>query len=159
MFMGGEIAQEREWNHDGSVEWHLLQDPERRKLGHYLETLGRLYLSTPALWENDPSPYGFEWIDCADHENSVLSYVRRSGDEHAVVVLNLTPVPRESYRVGMPEAGQYVELLSSDDPDFGGSEVETRKIFDTEPVATHGRAQSATLTLPPLGMLVFGRAG
>ena len=158
VFMGTEVAQVREWNHDGSVDWHLLEDPERRKLQTYLEALGRLYLNTPALWENYPSPYCFEWIDCSDHANSVMSYVRRGGSGFVVVVMNLTPVPREGYRVGLPEAGSWVELLSTDDPAFGGSEVATVKAFDTEAVPAHGRAQSAVLTLPPLGLLVLGRA-
>ncbi|MFO0567809.1 MAG: 1,4-alpha-glucan branching protein GlgB [Polyangiaceae bacterium] len=157
VFMGTEVAQEREWNHETSVDWHLAGDPDRQKLQHFMETLGKLYLERRALWENDPSPASFEWIDCNDRDNSVLSYVRRSGDEHVVVVMNMTPVPRHDYRVGMPEAGSYVELLSTDDPAFGGSDVETRKAFETEPIGAHGRAQSVNLTLPPLGLLVYAR--
>jgi 1,4-alpha-glucan branching enzyme len=157
VFMGTEIGQEREWDHEGSVDWHLLEDPERRKLQTFMEALGRLYLATPAFWENDPSPHSFEWIDCGDHDNSVLSFLRRSGDEQVVVIMNLTPTPREQYRVGMPEAGRWVELLSSDDAAFGGSQVETLNSVDTEAVPAHGRSQSATVTLPPLGMLVLGR--
>jgi 1,4-alpha-glucan branching enzyme len=156
VFMGSEIAQEREWAHDGSVDWHLVDaDPMREKLLVFMERLGKLYGSTPALWQNDPSPASFEWIDCSDHDNSVMSYVRRSGDEHALVVLNLTPVPRPGYRVGAPQAGRYIELLSSDAREFGGSEVETRARVDTDAVPAHGRPQSLDLTLPPLGALVL----
>ena len=159
VFMGTEIAQEREWSHDSSVDWHLLDaDPMRQKLAAFVERLGRLYLDTPALWENDPSPYSFEWIDCGDHDNSVLSYVRRGGGEHVVVVMNMTPVPRDGYRVGVPEARRYRELLSTDDPAFGGSEVETPKELVPDAIPLHGRAQSVSLVLPPLGLLVLGPA-
>jgi 1,4-alpha-glucan branching enzyme len=155
VFMGSEIAQEREWSHDSSIDWHITVDPMREKLVAFMRRLGEVYLATPAFWQNDPSPASFEWIDCADHENSVLAYIRRAGDQHVVVVLNLTPVPRPDYRIGVPENVRYVEILCSDAPEFGGSEVETRAEVDAEPVAAHGRAQSLNLVLPPLGALVL----
>ncbi|MBK7578592.1 MAG: 1,4-alpha-glucan branching protein GlgB [Myxococcales bacterium] len=157
VFMGNEIGQEREWNHDGSVDWHLLEEPDRRKLQVFFEALGRLYAGTPAFWENDPNPYSFEWIDCSDSANCVFSFLRRGGGQHVLVVMNMTPVPRMDYRVGAPEPGSYVELLSTDDVAFGGSDVETASLVETEEVPAHGRPQSLRLTLPPLGLLVLGR--
>jgi 1,4-alpha-glucan branching enzyme len=155
VFMGTEFGQHHEWNHDGSLDWHLAEHPQRRELMDYIAELGRLYLSTPALWRADPNPESFEWIDCSDRENSVVSYIRRDGDQQVVVVLNFTPVPRDAYRVGAPVAGHYLERLSSDDLRFGGSEYETRPGLETEPIPMHGRAQSLCLRLPPLGALIL----
>jgi 1,4-alpha-glucan branching enzyme len=155
LFMGSELAQWSEWNHDSSLDWHLLDDPDRQKLLKYMSELGALYRAMPCLWRSDPDPHGFQWIDCSDSDNSVMSYARRDGDDMAVVVLNFTPVPREDYRIGAPRSGRYVERFSSDDPRFGGSQFETEKVVETEPVAMHGRAQSLVLNLPPLGALVL----
>jgi 1,4-alpha-glucan branching enzyme len=155
LFMGSELAPDREWNHDQSLDWHLEADPARQAFGRFLEALGRLYRETPCLWQGDPDPASFAWIDCNDAEHSVYAYLRRAGREHVCVVMNLTPVPREGYRVGVPEAVRYRERFSSDHPDFGGSGVATRSWVDPEPVAWHGQAQSVCLTLPPLGVLVL----
>jgi 1,4-alpha-glucan branching enzyme len=158
VFMGTEIAQDSEWNHDSSVDWHVAKLADRAALLRFFEALGKLYLETPALWRADPQPESFEWIDAGDAENSVLSFVRRDGADHVVVVMNMTPVPRDGYRIGAPAAGRYVERFSSDDRTFGGSDVETPKALSTEPVSTHGRAQSLVLRLPPLGALVLAPA-
>jgi 1,4-alpha-glucan branching enzyme len=107
------------------------------------------------LWQGDPDPESFAWIDCSDRENSVVSYVRRHRDDHVVIVLNFTPVPRSSYRIGVPLPGRWRERLSTDDPEFGGSEFQTRAIVDTLPEPIHGRKQSIELDLPPLGALVL----
>jgi 1,4-alpha-glucan branching enzyme len=155
LFMGSELAQAREWNHDASLDWHLLDEPERAAFRDYLVELGRLYRAESCLWRRDHEGDGFAWIDCSDHANSVVSYVRRDGDAHLVVVLNLTPVPRESYRIGVPWGGAYRELLSSDDRRFGGSEVETPARVETEPASAHGHPHSVVLRLPPLGALVL----
>jgi len=159
LFMGTELAQEREWSHDSSIDWHLPGvDPMRKKFEHFVERLGRMYLENPPLWKNDPSPECFEWIDCADHDNSVLSFVRRADGQHVVVVMNMTPIPRHDYRIGLPDPGRYQEIFSTDDPEFGGSETPTKKLLDAEPSPLHGRMQSAVLTLPPLGLLVLAPA-
>ncbi len=155
LFMGTELAPYVEWNHDTSLDWHLADDPRHAQFGVFLRTLGTLYRDTPALWRSDHQPEGFAWIDVADRENSVMSYVRRDGDRHVVVVLNMTPVPREDYRVGAPALTTYRELLSSDDPRFGGSEVATSPTATAEPSPFHGFAQSMRLQLPPLGALVL----
>ena len=157
LFMSTELAQHREWNHDTSIDWHLAEDSRRQALMQYIADLGHLYQDTPALWRGDPNPESFEWIDCADRQNSVVSYIRRDGGDQIVVVLNFTPVPRESYRIGAPRAGRWYERLSSDDPGYGGSEFETREYVDAEPVPHHGRPQSIVLELPPLGALILSQ--
>jgi len=97
-------------------------DPQRAALQQYMADLGRLYRELPELWRTDPDPEGFAWIDCSDRDNSVVSYVRRDGARHLVIVLNFTPVPRENYCIGAPQAGTYVVRLSSDDRRYGGSD-------------------------------------
>jgi 1,4-alpha-glucan branching enzyme len=159
LFMGTELAPEREWDHRNSLDWHLADEPERAALQAYMTDLSRLYHSLPELWRKDPDPEGFAWIDCADNANSVISYVRRDGDRHVVVVLNMTPVPRENYRIGAPQAGTYVARLSSDDRRYGGSGVEPPARVDTEPVPFHGHPQSMRLRLPPLGALMLTPLG
>jgi 1,4-alpha-glucan branching enzyme len=158
LFMGTELAPDREWDHTTSLDWHLTHDPTRQAFERFFEDLGRLYRDTAALWRRDPDPEGFAWIDCSDRQQSVMSFVRDDGKEHVVVVLNLTPVPREDYRIGAPAAGSYVERFSSDDRRYGGSEFETLAHIDTEPVPSHGHPQSMRLRLPPLGVLVLARA-
>jgi 1,4-alpha-glucan branching enzyme len=155
LFMGTELAQHREWSHDTSLDWHLAEDPRRQELMRFISTLGKLYRESPALWRDDPNPESFGWIDCSDRANSIVSYVRRSASELLVVVLNFTPVPREGYRIGAPAPGVWHEVLSSDDPAFGGSNFETARSVETQPVALHGFPSSLSLNLPPLGALVL----
>ena len=157
MFMGGEIGQHAEWNVDEPLDWHLADAPQRKALMNYVGKLGHLYQATPELWQGDPEPEGFSWIDCTDHDNSVLSY-RRSiplTDKHVVVVLNMTPVPREEYRIGAPRAGTYKLLLSTDAAEFGGSGFLVDERVPTEPVGAHGFRQSMVLKLPPLGAVIY----
>src|SRR5687768_1092413 len=127
LFMGTELAPTTEWNHDISLDWHLANAPMHGGFHYFMQQLGQLYRDHSPLWQNDSDPHGFAWIDVADRDNSVISYVRRAGDDHVLVVLNLTPVPREHYRIGAPEAGTYIEALSTDDPRFGGSGFGDRK--------------------------------
>jgi len=159
LFMGTELASWTEWNHDTSLDWHLRDDPGRAAFSRYVERLAAVYRDTPALWRDDPSWEGFAWIDVADKENSVVSYVRRAGSAHAVVLLNLTPVPRERYRVGVPSEGRYDVLLASDSTEWGGSGVNETRSVSTEPSTFHGYPQSIEVTLPPLGALVVAPAG
>jgi 1,4-alpha-glucan branching enzyme len=155
LFMGTELAPWNEWNHDTSLDWHLAEQPERRGFGLFLEELGRLYGEAPALWRRDADPDGFAWIDASDRDQSVMSYERRDGDDHLVVVLNLTPIPRKGYRLGVPAAGAYAERFCSDARRYGGSEFATLPRAESEPVPCHGREQSVVLRLPPLGALVL----
>jgi 1,4-alpha-glucan branching enzyme len=159
IFMGTEFGQHHEWNVDASIDWHIADHPQRRELQLFLAELSRYYMQTPALWRSDPDTFGFEWIDCSDKDNTVLSYLRRDVDKFVVVVLNFTPVPRENYRIGVPRSGRYVERLSSDDQRFGGSEYRTAAVIEADPVPTHGREWSLTLNLPPLAALILEPAG
>ena len=155
LFMGIELAEPREWNHDQSLDWHLLGEPDRAAFMEYLAQLGRLYRETRALWAGDCDPRGFEWIDVSDREHSVLSYMRRDGDTHVVVVLNLTPMPHPSYRIGVPSPGAYAVALSSDDQRWGGSGYAPAMDVVPDDVPYHGRRHSINLALPPLSALVL----
>jgi 1,4-alpha-glucan branching enzyme len=155
LFMGTELALHSEWHHDVGLDWALGRDPQRQGLTRLLQTLLHQYRELSCLWRCDPEPAGFQWIDGGDRENSVLSYARFDGTEHALVVLNLTPIPRPGYRVGAPAAGFYRELLCTDDSAFGGSGYATRQRVRTEAIPWHGRQQSLVLELPPLGGLVL----
>ncbi|MGZ8866752.1 MAG: 1,4-alpha-glucan branching protein GlgB [Thermoanaerobaculia bacterium] len=154
MFMGAEIGQYREWNHDMSVDWHLLEYLPHSTLQRWVEDLNRTYRDVPALHEVDASPDGFEWIDCCDNEQSIVSLLRRSRsnpEEEVVVVLNFTPVPRHNYQIGVPRGGHWKEILNSDAPFYGGSGQGNLGGVDAAPIPLHGRKWSVNLTLPPLG--------
>jgi len=155
MFMGTEFAQEREWNVDQSLDWHLSEEPARRAQLHFLEVLGQLYRALRCAWHGDPNPESFEWIDFNDRENTVLSFLRRDAGECAVVIFNFTPVPRPGYRLGMPEPGRYRCLLNTDDTRFGGSGHSPLSVLVTEPAPLHGRSESMRIDLPPLGAVVL----
>jgi len=158
LFMGCELAPHVEWNHDRSLDWHLLDDPLRQGLQRFFADLGSLYRESSCLWRTDPDPEGFSWIACDDEANSVVSYVRRDGPAELVVVLNLTPLPRQDYRIGAPRSGHYSIRFSSDDHRYGGSEVELPASVPTEPVPFHGYPQSFCLRLPPLAAVVLAPA-
>ncbi|HEX7968590.1 MAG TPA: 1,4-alpha-glucan branching protein GlgB [Stellaceae bacterium] len=157
LFMGGEFAQEREWNHDTSLDWHLLGDPLHHGVQMAVRDLNRLYREVPALHELDTEPDGFQWIDAGDAEQSTLSYIRRGRDPHelAAIVCNFTPVPRHLYRIGVPRAGLWRERFNSDALDYGGSGLGNAGAARAETHPAHGHAQSLVLTLPPLATLVF----
>jgi 1,4-alpha-glucan branching enzyme len=157
MFMGCEFGQGREWNYDASLDWHLLEQPLHDRLRAYVRDLNRVYASETALHETDFDGGGFQWIDCNDSENSVVSLVRRArnGADFVVAIGNFTPVPRDGYRIGVPEPGPYAELVNSDSDAYGGSNVGNGGVVFTEPIAAHGHDQSLRLSLPPLGFLLM----
>jgi 1,4-alpha-glucan branching enzyme len=157
LFMGNEIGQRREWDHDHSLDWHVLDDPAHAGIRAFVQALNWHYSAEPALHQCDFSPDGFRWIDCNDNENSVVSLVRYARDprDFVVMIFNFTPVPRAEYRIGVPEAGFYAELLNSDSEIFGGSNVGNGGGAASEPVAAHGFDQSLRLTIPPLGCLLL----
>jgi 1,4-alpha-glucan branching enzyme len=159
LFMGSEFGQWREWNHDRSLDWHLLDDFAHAGMRRYVQDLNHLYAGEPALYERDFDPGGFRWIDCNDNENSVVSIVRYGHDarEFLVMVFNFTPVSRAGYRIGVPEAGSYAELLNSDAALYGGGNIGNGGTVQTEPIADHGFDQSLRLTVPPLGCLILKR--
>jgi len=156
-FMGGEFGQTKEWNHDFSLDWHLLEYPEHRGLKQLVGDLNRLYRSEPSLHQIDVRPEGFAWIDCNDHEGSVVSFVRRSSDpaDFTVFIVNFTPVVRRPYRLGVPEAGHYREVINTDAEVYAGSNVGNQGGVDTEDIPTHGYEHSVSLVLPPLACLIL----
>jgi 1,4-alpha-glucan branching enzyme len=152
LFMGSEFAQEREWNHDASLDWHLLDDPGHRQIQLLVGELNRLYREEPALHERDCEPAGFQWLDADDGERSVLVYERIARDgQRIVIALNFTPVPRTNYRVGVTAPGMWHELLNTDAVELGGSGQGNFGVAEAAPVRAHGRELSLNLTLPPLG--------
>jgi 1,4-alpha-glucan branching enzyme len=158
LFMGCEFAQEREWNHDRSLDWHLLADRPHAGMHRLVHDLNRLYRATPALWQRDFDAGGFEWIDHDDAQRSVLSFIRRgtSPRSFVVVVSNFTPTVHHGYRVGVPEPGTYRERLNTDSEHYGGSNVGTTYGQVTaQAVPWHGRPHSLELTLPPLATVFF----
>jgi 1,4-alpha-glucan branching enzyme len=159
LFMGAELATSHEWNHETQLEWHLQDDPQRAGVGRCLEALGALYHAHPCLWRGDHDPgQSFRWIDCNDRERSILVYEREDGDDRLLVALNLTPVPREVYRVGVTGSGTYRRVFDSDDAAFGGSEAYTDAEVTSEPIPHHGQPHSVLLRLPPLGAVVYAPA-
>src|SRR5437773_5959346 len=157
LFMGSEFGQWREWNHDRSLDWHLLDDPSHAGLRRYVQALNWHHHAEPSLHECDFDPGGFRWIDCNDNENSIVSIVRYARDrrDFTVMVFNFTPVPRAEYRIGVPEAGHYAELLNSDATIYGGSNVGNGGGVASDPIARHGFQQSINLMVPPLACLLL----
>ena len=156
MFMGSEFGQGREWNYDQSLDWHLVERPTHGGIQRFVKDLNRIYAAEPALHDVDFDPAGFQWIDCNDNENSVVSFIRRARSGEAVVaVVNFTPVPRDGYRIGVPAAGAYDELINSDAELYGGSNLGNAGVVFTEPLPSHGFEQSLRLQLPPLGCLLL----
>jgi 1,4-alpha-glucan branching enzyme len=155
LFMGGELAQEREWSHDRSLDWHLLSDPGHRGVQELVRALNRVYTELPALWTQDFTSEGFRWIDASDVDSNVLSFVRLPGGEGSatVCVANLSPVPRYAYRVGLPLGGEWLEVINTDAEEFGGSGVGNFGRIVTEESSWHGLDHSVELSLPPLGVL------
>ena len=160
LFMGGEFGQRREWAHEESLEWHVLQYPEHAGLQRWVTDLNRLYRSEPALHQVDFEQSGFEWVDCNDSEQSVLTFLRRprGGGPPLLVACNFTPVPRVNYIIGVPCGGYWRELANSDATLYGGSGMGNFGGVEAAPVAAHGRAHSLTLTLPPLAVLMLKAA-
>ncbi len=159
LFMGSEIGQRREWSHDRSLDWHLLDHFPHRGLQRWVEDLNRFYRSNPALYAKDFAAEGFSWIDCNDAPQSTLSLLRRgtSAVEDVVVVCNFTPEPRHNYRVGVPGEGVWKEALNSDSRHYGGSNQGSQGDLEATPVPFHGFPSSLNLVLPPLAVVFFIR--
>ncbi len=154
LFMGAEFGQWSEWNHEASLDWHLLDEPMHDGLSRWTGDLNRVMREEKPLHELDFDPAGFAWIDITDAEQSVISFMRRSStDELIIAVFNFTPVPRHNYQIGVPLPGRWLELLNSDAPIYGGSGQGNLGGVDAAPVGKHGHLHSVTLTLPPLGAI------
>jgi 1,4-alpha-glucan branching enzyme len=152
LFMGTEFAQWDEWQHDRSLDWHLLQYEPHAGVRALTTRLNEVYRSEKALHATDDNPSGFEWVDPHDHQQSCFSFLRRGLEGEAVLAMfNFTPVPRLDYRVGVPRGGYWRELLNSDAMEYGGSGYGNLGGVQAEPVPSHGRGDSVRLTLPPLG--------
>jgi 1,4-alpha-glucan branching enzyme len=156
LFMGGEFGQQLEWNHEAALQWGLLEQPLHSGLQHWVADLNALYKSRPALHALDFSAEGFQWIDLHNAELSVIAFLRKARDAMPLlVVANFTPMPREGYLVGVPQAGRWRECLNSDAAPYGGSGVGNFGSVASVPVAAHGHFQALNLRLPPLGLLVL----
>jgi 1,4-alpha-glucan branching enzyme len=158
LFMGSEFAQAAEWDHEHSLDWHLLEQPFNTQVQQWVRDLNHFYRINPALYETDFDGRGFEWIDFHDQRNSVISFIRRSKDQkkELIIVCNFTPVPRHNYRVGVPEEGLWQERLNSDAREYGGSGHGNMGQVETSPASFYGKFDfSLQLTLPPLGMLIL----
>ena len=161
MFMGDEFGQSGEWRHDVSLDWHVADYQSHGGVAHWVRDLNIVYRNTPALYEQDFSHHGFEWIDTADGDGSTLSFLRKakSSGERVVVVFNFTPVPRFNYRLGVPHGGFWQELLNSDAPCYWGTGQGNYGGFDAMAEPWHGRSHSLLVTLPPLGVVFFKSPG
>ena len=156
LFMGGEFAQDREWNHDVGLDWHLLDHAPHSGIQALVRDLNGAYRDNPALHQGDCEPRGFRWVVVSDSGNSVFAYLRLANDgSAALVVCNFTPVPRHGYRVGVPHTGIWNELLNSDASIYGGSNLGNGGGLHAETVASHGFPASLVLTLPPLATLIL----
>jgi len=158
LFMGGEIGQRAEWNENAQLDWWLLDaGPFHRGLQKFVGDLNKLYAATPALWQADYEHAGFWWIDCNDRENSILSFMRQTADgsKQVAVILNLTPVPRPNYRIGLPRAGKWREVLNSDAGIYGGGNKGNLGGVTAGNTSCHGQQHSAEFYLPPLSALAF----
>jgi 1,4-alpha-glucan branching enzyme len=157
LFMGGEFGQQREWTHEESLDWHLLEHAPHQGVQKWVKDLNHFYRSTPALHELDFEQDGFEWLDFSDWEKSVISYIRRGKDSRnlILVVCNFTPVVRSNYRVGVPGGGFWREVLNSDAKEYGGSGQGNLGSVEAKPLPLHKREYSISITLPPLSVLVF----
>jgi len=155
LFMGNEFGQVREWGHDSSLEWHITQYPLHSGVQNWVAQLNRLYCEERALYELENDPAGFEWVDCNDTGASIVSLLRKAKrpEDTILIVCNFTPVPRETYRIGVPSGGYWRELLNSDAKEYAGSGVGNAGGMMAEEIAVHGRPYSLSLTLPPLGAL------
>ena len=154
LFMGCELAQEGEWNHDGSLDWHLLEDPAHAGVQRLVRDLNRVYRDVPALWERDSDPAGFTWLDSEDAAANILAFCRFADDGSPVVcVANLSPVPRDAYRAGLPRGGTWRELLNSDARAYGGSGIGNLGSVIADAGPWKGREFSADVTLPPLAVV------
>jgi 1,4-alpha-glucan branching enzyme len=157
LFMGCEFAQRREWDHNSSLDWHLLESPAHAGIQHLLRDLNGFYRNTPELYQKDCSSEGFDWIDCSDIEQGVIAFIRRGydGSKLLVSICNVVPVIRHDYRIGVPLAGCYLERLNTDSITYGGSGVGNLGKVNSDPISSHGHEHSLNLILPPLATLIF----
>jgi 1,4-alpha-glucan branching enzyme len=155
LFMGQEFAQEAEWSHERSLDWHLLENADNAGIQALVRDLNHRYRDEPALWEMDFDGEGFWWIEANAAEDNVFAFARRTSDSERVIVFvsNLSPVPRHGYRIGFPRSGRWVEALNTDSTYYGGSDVGNLGGVEARDEPWHGQSASAAVTLPPLGVV------
>jgi 1,4-alpha-glucan branching enzyme len=158
LFMGCEFAQGDEWDNDRALDWYVLDYPNHQGVKKLVSDLNHLYKQQPALYHYDFDYQGFEWIDCHDTDQSVLSYLRKNDHDVMIVILNFTPVPRQNYRIGVPGAGDYVEVINSDSEYYAGGNVGNSGHISAEEIPWMNRSHSLLVTLPPLAGIVLKRA-
>jgi len=157
LFMGCEFGQGEEWNHDETLDWYVLQYPLHAGIKNLVSDLNHNYIQEPALHKYDFNPTGFEWIDCHDTDQSVLSYLRKTEDDSIIVILNFTPVVRHNYRIGVPATGPYQIIFNSDSEYYSGSNAGSHSEFNAENIPWMNRPASLELSLPPLAGLIIKR--
>ena len=157
--MGGEFGQTEEWNFQQSLDWHLLQYNYHKGIQQLVADLNAMYQNEPALYQKQFSNEGFEWIDYNDAENSVLAYIRKGEKEKedVIIICNMTPIPRENYRIGLPHHGKYKLIFNSDSTPYGGSDYVVKKQYTAEAIDWQYRKHSALFNLPPLAMIALKR--
>jgi len=155
LFMGQEFAQPDEWSHERSLDWHLLEQSSHAGIQSLVRDLNRVYAANPALWDNDFDPAGFWWLEANDAASSVVAFARASVDCEQVLacVANLTPMPRDNYRIGLPRAGSWREALNTDSDHYGGTNAGNWGTIAAEPIPWNGQPFSAEISLPPLAVL------
>ena len=156
-FMGNEFGQFAEWSEAKSLDWHLLEYDHHRQMKDFVKDLNNLYAKENSLWNNDFGDTGFEWVDCLDHERSIVSFIRKGSDPDDILlfVSNFTPVPYMNYRLGVPKNCAYEEILNSDAQKYGGGDITNPEIIHAEDINCHGREQSIEISLPPLATVIF----
>jgi 1,4-alpha-glucan branching enzyme len=159
IFMGGEFGQWREWNHDESLEWHLLEYAPHTGLQQWVTDLNLLYRNQPSLYQNDFDPAGFEWIDTGDFRHSIISFIRKgyAAEDTVLAVCNFTPETQFGYEIGVPLPGAWTEILNSDNARYGGSGQVNPGTLTASENGRHGRPYSLTLTVPPLSTIFLKR--
>ncbi len=157
LFMGGEFGQKREWQHDESLEWHVLQFPLHEGVRRWVRDLNHVYRAIPALYQRDFTPDGFQWIDANNADQSIIVYLRKGQmpGEVALIACNFTPLPRDNYRIGVPRGGWWRERLNSDATEYGGSGIGNFGGVEASPLPSHGMSHSVALRLPPLSAVVL----
>ncbi len=155
IFMGGEFAQRHEWQHDYSLDWHENNNPDHQGIQRVVRDLNKFYKDHPALYENNFSSEGFEWINADDAAHSVIAWIRKAEDEQLIFIANFSPVVWNNYRVGVPKLGFYQEVFNTDNLYYGGSDQLNAGRLETSPIPYNGKTHSLSLTLPPLGMIIL----
>lgn len=158
IFMGSEFGQGTEWDCEHALDWYVLDYPIHQGMQSLVADLNKLYTSLPALYRHDFDPHGFEWIDCNDRDQSILSYLRKDEHDFVITAFNFTPMPRENYRIGVPEEGHYQVIFNSDATMYGGSDFPSGTSVKAQAIAWSDRPYSIVINLPPLGGIVIQKS-